>query len=134
MIIVNVMNVHRNPEHWGSDAELFVPERFATNKIKQIHPFAYLPFTGENFSKLLLAFVFDVVICIFPPFCLKSGGPRLCLAYKYGMLSIKLFLAHIIRSFEVTTSLQFDAIELDIPIILKIKQGYNMSLKKREGF
>lgn len=126
------MNIHRNPEHWGNDADFFVPERFADNKMKDVHPFAYLPFTGEKFGKfigfVLKLFLFSLV------FLAKIGGPRLCLAYKYGMLSIKLFLAHIIRSFEVSTALKFEDIELDIPIILKIKQGYNMSLKRRESF
>jgi cytochrome P450 len=130
MILINVMNIHRNPEHWGTDADRFVPERFATDKIKDGHPFAYLPFTGENFSGFSPPFVFEI-ICLFR--LTKQGGPRLCLAYKYGMLSIKLFLAHIIRSFEVSTDLKYEDIELDIPIILKIKQGYNMSLRRREG-
>lgn len=43
------MNVHRNPEHWGKDADRFVPERFANERFKKVHPFAYLPFTGETF-------------------------------------------------------------------------------------
>lgn len=126
MVLVNIMNVQRNPVYWGNDAESFIPERFALDKMKEVHPYAYLPFTGEKFHNCRVLSLNAFVL-------LKLGGPRLCLAYKYGMLSIKLFLAHIIRSFEVSSNLKYADIELDIPIILKIKQGYNMSIRKRKG-
>jgi hypothetical protein len=47
------------------------------------------------------------------------------------MLSMKLFVAHILRRFELSTSMKFEEIEVDVPIILKIRQGYKISIRSR---
>lgn len=48
MVVLNVFKVHRNPKFWGDDAENFEPERFEPEKIKNVHPYAYLPFAGKR--------------------------------------------------------------------------------------
>lgn len=48
------------------------------------------------------------------------------------MMSMKLILAHVLQNFELSTSLKFDELEVDIPIILKIKQGYKLKITKRQ--
>jgi cytochrome P450 len=45
--MLNVLNLHRNPEYWGEDAEKFVPERFETERFAKVHPHAYVPFASK---------------------------------------------------------------------------------------
>jgi hypothetical protein len=47
------------------------------------------------------------------------------------MLSMKVVMAHLVRNFEFSTDLKFEEIELHLPVILKFKHGYNLSIKKR---
>ncbi|MFT5049287.1 MAG: cytochrome P450 [Chlamydiales bacterium] len=51
--------VHRHPEFWGDDAQVFRPERFTPDGVNPIHEFAYFPFsmgarrcTGDLFAKV----------------------------------------------------------------------------------
>lgn len=46
-LFLSIYTLHRDKMLWGDDAELFIPERFEVEKIKHIHPYAYVPFTGE---------------------------------------------------------------------------------------
>jgi cytochrome P450 len=49
MFVSSIFNLHRNPKHWGDDAHLYKPERFEDKSIKNVHPYAFIPFTGEIF-------------------------------------------------------------------------------------
>jgi cytochrome P450 len=46
-IIVDAFTVQRNKKYWGEDAGYFRPERFEPQNFEKIHPYAYIPFTGE---------------------------------------------------------------------------------------
>lgn len=46
-LVIPVYAMHRDKTQWGEDAELFIPERFEDERFKEIHPYAYIPFTGE---------------------------------------------------------------------------------------
>lgn len=45
--ILAVYILHRDKKFWGDDAELFIPERWEPEKSKNVHPYAFLPFSGE---------------------------------------------------------------------------------------
>lgn len=47
-LFLPVFSLHRDKNYWGDDADLFVPERFEEEKIKHVHPYAFIPFTGVN--------------------------------------------------------------------------------------
>lgn len=47
ILFIFPFDVHRNPKYWGSDAHLFKPERFEPENIKDIHPYAFIPFISE---------------------------------------------------------------------------------------
>lgn len=42
---LSVFGLHRNPKYWGEDAGKFIPERFEPDRIKNVHPYAYVPFS-----------------------------------------------------------------------------------------
>lgn len=54
IIYLPVFGLHRDKNYWGEDADLFIPERFEPEKFKNVHPYAYIPFTGEKFHSLFL--------------------------------------------------------------------------------
>lgn len=46
-LFLSIFTLHRDKAYWGDDADLFIPERFEADRIKNIHPYAYVPFTGQ---------------------------------------------------------------------------------------
>jgi cytochrome P450 len=46
-ILLNILKLQRNPKYWGNDAESFIPERFEPDRIKNVHPYAFIPFLSE---------------------------------------------------------------------------------------
>eukprot|EP00438_Fugacium_kawagutii_P008615 Skav234211 [mRNA] locus=scaffold2795:162970:174506:- [translate_table: standard] len=58
-------------KYWGANAEDFVPERFEMDKMKNFHPFQYVPF---------------------------GGGRRLCIGNLFAITQAKTLLSMILRS------------------------------------
>jgi cytochrome P450 len=53
-IALDIYNLHHNPSVWGEDRNEFKPERFSPDKVKDMDPFAFLPFSaGQRFYTLL---------------------------------------------------------------------------------
>lgn len=46
LLVLNLEALHRNPHHWGPDADKFIPERFNADSCAARHPYAYAPFLG----------------------------------------------------------------------------------------
>ena len=103
-IMINIFNTQRSTNNWGEDAKLFNPERFSTENISKIHPYAFIPF---------------------------SGGPRICIGLKYAMNVMKIILVHFLRNYKITTSLKYEALQMKIAISLKISQKYMIQIEKR---
>lgn len=45
-LLVSTMGLHRDKAVWGADADQFDPDRFLADRIRDIHPYAYVPFSG----------------------------------------------------------------------------------------
>jgi len=65
--------IHRDPNHW-ENPEVFDPERFSPEKVKGRHKFAFIPF---------------------------SLGPRMCLGNNFSLVEQRLFIAQLLKQFEV---------------------------------
>lgn len=103
-IMINIFNTQRSTKNWGEDAHLFDPERFSTENISKIHPYAFIPF---------------------------SGGPRICIGLKYAMNVMKIILVHFLRNYKITTSLKYEELQMKIAVSLKISQKYMIQIEKR---
>ncbi|KAI1081511.1 cytochrome P450 [Whalleya microplaca] len=67
-----VYAMHRRKDIYGDDAEMFRPERWEGDELKNIHPYAYLPF---------------------------NGGPRVCLGQEFALLEASYTVARLIQLF-----------------------------------
>ncbi|XP_011297741.1 cytochrome P450 4C1 isoform X2 [Fopius arisanus] len=96
--------VHRDPKYW-SEPDKFIPERFTPENSKDRHPYAYIPF---------------------------SGGPRSCLGPRYALMVLRIMVAHLLRSYELTTSMKIDNLQLITHISTRSLNGHKISVKKIE--
>lgn len=99
------MAIHRDKSIWGEDALEFRPERFTDESFKDIHPYAYIPF---------------------------SNGPRMCPGYKYGMIVMKIFLSKFIMKYHVTTSAKFEDVKIVVGITTSLENVPVINITKRQ--
>ncbi|XP_063991442.1 cytochrome P450 4C1-like isoform X2 [Diachasmimorpha longicaudata] len=103
-VMVLPFAVHRDPKYW-TEPDKFIPERFTPENSRHRHPYAYVPF---------------------------SAGPRSCVGPRYAMVALKVVVAHLLRSYELTTSMSLDKLQLVTHISTRSTNGHIISIKKIE--
>lgn len=93
-LLIDIYNLHRDPEIWGDDANSFDPDRFGPLDIKYRHPYGYIPF---------------------------GGGRKMCLGQNHAMRLIKVMLVEIVKRYRISTDLDMDDIKFEMGMTLKLK-------------
>lgn len=103
-VVLDIMHLHRDPKIWGNNVGAFDPDRFLPENIAKRPPFSYIPF---------------------------SAGQRNCIAMKYGLATVKITLAHLLRRYQFKSSLKMEEIRLKAHITLQIMNENPFTLEKR---
>ncbi|XP_011702968.1 PREDICTED: cytochrome P450 4C1-like [Wasmannia auropunctata] len=105
-IAIALMQMYRNEKYWSNPLK-FDPDRFLPERIKDCHSYYYIPF---------------------------SDGPRNCIGPKYAMISMKVILATLIRTFafKVDKSVEINKIKLRTDILLSTVEPLKVRIEKRE--
>jgi cytochrome P450 len=102
-VLVNLFNLHRHPDFWP-DPEAFDPERFAPEKRKQQHRFAYLPF---------------------------GAGPHLCIGKSFALLEAHLLLILIAQRYDLR-HVPGHVVQNHATITLRPRYGMLMTIHPRD--
>ncbi|EFN72236.1 Cytochrome P450 4C1 [Camponotus floridanus] len=104
-IILALGKVHRSKKYW-SNPLVFDPDRFLPERLGNSQLCYYMPF---------------------------SNGPRNCIGMKYAMISIKVILATLIRTFvfKVDESIKISKIKLKFEVLLSPIKPLKVKIEKR---
>lgn len=94
--------VHHDPRFWDNP-DIFDPERFTPERIKQQHKFAYLPF---------------------------GNGPRKCIGETFALIETQLILATILQRYKLRVKAGYQ-VQPDPIFTLRVKGGLPMRLEAR---
>ncbi|XP_074641107.1 cytochrome P450 3A29-like [Tubulanus polymorphus] len=75
LVTADIHTIHRDIKHWGpEDTNLFIPERFSTERKAERHPIAFLGF---------------------------GAGPRNCIGMRFALLEMKMILVRLLQQYRV---------------------------------
>ncbi|XP_058797057.1 cytochrome P450 4c3-like [Phymastichus coffea] len=101
-VVMNIFAAHRDPNFWP-DPDKFDPDRFLPENTKERHPFAYVPF---------------------------SAGLRMCMAYRFATLELKLVVARILSHFVLEPVDLTADVKFKLHVALKPKNPCRIKLIK----
>ncbi|XP_053671746.1 cytochrome P450 4C1-like [Anopheles nili] len=104
IVLIPFLKMHRDKAIWGPDAETFNPDNFLPERCAQRHPYAFIPF---------------------------SQGPRNCIGMKYGWISMKILLCHVIRQYRIATDIKLSDIQLSLSLVMKLNTKHLIRLEGR---
>lgn len=96
--------VHRRPDIYPNPSK-FDPDNFLPERAANRHYYSFIPF---------------------------SAGPRSCVGRKYAMLKLKVLLSTLVRNYIVHSTETEADFKLQADIILKLENGFNISLEPRK--
>uniref|UniRef100_A0A182NDT9 Uncharacterized protein n=1 Tax=Anopheles dirus TaxID=7168 RepID=A0A182NDT9_9DIPT len=104
IVLIPFLKIHRDKTIWGPDAEVFNPENFLPERCAERHPYAFIPF---------------------------SQGPRNCIGMKYGWISMKILLCHVVRMYRIATDIRLPDIQLSLSLVMKLNKKHLIRLEPR---
>ncbi|QDA59067.1 cytochrome P450 [Hymenobacter jejuensis] len=102
LISIYLYGVHHSPKLWD-EPEVFRPERFAPEQVRQHAPYAYAPF---------------------------GGGPRLCIGNQFALTEMQLVLLETLRRFDVEPVVQ-PPVQLEPLITLRPRHDFRVRFRLR---
>ncbi|TMW40252.1 hypothetical protein DOY81_014668, partial [Sarcophaga bullata] len=103
-VLIDLYRLHRTKAVYGPKADRFNPENFSSENIKQRHPYAFIPF---------------------------SKGQRFCIGSRYAYLSMKIFLAQLIRNYRFVTNFKFDNLKTVNRISIQLVEEPEIKIERR---
>ncbi|KAH8396155.1 hypothetical protein KR222_004265 [Zaprionus bogoriensis] len=103
-VVVLQYCVHRRADIYPNPTK-FDPDNFLPERMANRHYYSFIPF---------------------------SAGPRSCVGRKYAMLKLKVLLSTLVRNFIVHSDETEADFKLQADIILKLENGFNVSLEPRK--
>ncbi|EDW59837.1 uncharacterized protein Dvir_GJ10058 [Drosophila virilis] len=103
-ILIDIFHMHRSKDIWGPEADSFNPDHFLPHNFQEKHPYAYIPFTK---------------------------GLRNCIGWRYGILSMKVTLAKLVRNYKFSTSFNYKHLQFIDNITIKLATTPLLKLERR---
>uniref|UniRef100_A0A182IVT5 Uncharacterized protein n=1 Tax=Anopheles atroparvus TaxID=41427 RepID=A0A182IVT5_ANOAO len=103
-ILLSIFAMHRRPDIWGTDADVFDPDRFLPERSIGRNPHAFMPF---------------------------SAGSRNCIGNRYALLSMKIMLMTLVRRFRFQTNLKMDDLKFIFNITLLTESDIEVFIERR---
>lgn len=101
--IVNAYSLHRNKSLYP-DPEKYLPERFIEKNVEEMHPFAFVSF---------------------------SGRLRPCLGKRFAYAQAKVLIATVFSKYNVESSQPLEKLSLGYEVTLRAKEGLKVKFYKR---
>ncbi|XP_011501501.1 PREDICTED: cytochrome P450 4g15-like [Ceratosolen solmsi marchali] len=102
-IVIPQYKIHRQEKYYANP-DVFNPDNFLPENMQDRHYYAYIPF---------------------------SAGPRSCVGRKYAMLKLKVLISTFLRNYQVFSDLTEKDFKLQVDIILKRSDGFNIKIEPR---
>ncbi|XP_030755214.1 cytochrome P450 4C1-like [Sitophilus oryzae] len=96
-IVISIFTLHRNKRYW-IDPLKFNPDRFLPEEVAKRPPNCYIPF---------------------------SAGTRNCIGKTYGLMSLKVVAASVVRNFKITSKYK-SVEEMDLRSFLTMRTKHNL--------